>query len=261
MTNENDQQDTLKGQTAEQGFLELSPEMLLALMYHETRTYLTIIDVSVSLALEIVLNRLTQIEPSDPIYTVLSSIKDLMRQTLPAMQDVQSTMENLHLAHRGIPFVTKREDIVTLIKSTVRDFMFSTGTSISVMVLPEDEPIWVRVDKLLTAHALLNLLTNAWKYGGKDVKITVSVEKQDTDVLISVQDSGPGIPQEKQGIIWGAFQRATSDSSKPGMGAGLYICREVVRKNNGSIDVISEPGKGSNFRIKLPLLLDKARQQ
>lgn len=73
-------------------------------------------------------------------------------------------------------------------------------------------------------------------------------------MTISVSDQGVGIPQEKQGSLFQAFERLENkDSPAKGLGLGLLLCKRLVEAHGGKIWVESEPGKGSTFSFTLPL--------
>lgn len=103
-----------------------------------------------------------------------------------------------------------------------------------------------RLDQVTT-----NLLSNAIKFGeGKPIDIKV---EPDTDrVCLIVRDYGIGISPEDQAKIFERFERAVSRQSYGGIGLGLWISRQIVDAHGGQIEVSSEPGKGSTFRVELP---------
>lgn len=105
-------------------------------------------------------------------------------------------------------------------------------------------------------QVLVNLLTNAMKYTPWGGKITVSVQSSTSNdsILVSVEDTGIGIPQEEQDEIFDEFYRAKSAQKfvKDGTGLGLSIVKEIIKAHNGEIYVESEVGKGSKFIVSLP---------
>lgn len=103
-----------------------------------------------------------------------------------------------------------------------------------------------------------NLVGNALKYSPPTGTVTVTVDSLDGHATISVADQGPGISEIDRQNIFGAFFR-TSDatsSQAPGLGLGLYICRELVRAHEGSIEVLEAPNGGAEFRVTLPAVIN-----
>jgi two-component system OmpR family sensor kinase len=107
-------------------------------------------------------------------------------------------------------------------------------------------------DRLRIEQALTNLISNATKYGpGKPVDITI--DRDADNAWITVEDRGMGIAADDQERIFRMFERAVPSQHYGGLGLGLFITRQIVEASGGSIDVSSELGKGSTFRICLPV--------
>jgi two-component system phosphate regulon sensor histidine kinase PhoR len=121
----------------------------------------------------------------------------------------------------------------------------------------------VLADRHALVDALVNLLSNAHKYGGTPPQIALSATTSTKgDVILEVRDNGSGIPLPEQRRIFEKFYRIDDRLSRvrEGSGLGLAIVKHVVRAHNGRIAVESGKGKGSTFRITLPPL-DPARQK
>ena len=116
---------------------------------------------------------------------------------------------------------------------------------------PED--LTVSHDSKWTSEALFNLLDNAVKYTPAGGKIAVSVVLWEMYVEIKVTDTGKGISESNQAAIFRRFYREEEVHEQQGVGIGLYLAREIVTRQGGYIKVVSEPGKGSEFSIMLPL--------
>jgi len=127
------------------------------------------------------------------------------------------------------------------------------GQSLSVT---GDESVLVVVDRLILRQALVNLVDNALKYspvgGGVCVRVRSDAMRE---AIVEVQDDGPGIAPEHQSKIFDRFYRVDQARSRDagGAGLGLAITRWAVEVNGGQIDVESEIGKGTLFRVRLPL--------
>ncbi len=108
-------------------------------------------------------------------------------------------------------------------------------------------------DKL--RQLLINLIDNAVKYSPDGGRVEVEVETREHCVRVGVRDEGIGIPRSEQQRIFGKFYRVDPQQSRGvgGTGLGLYICRELVRRMQGRIWVVSREGEGSTFFVDLPL--------
>ncbi len=102
-----------------------------------------------------------------------------------------------------------------------------------------------------TKEAVCNVLDKAVKYSPRGGKVILSVTEYELYAAVSVRDEGIGIPEEDTARIFGRFYRAESVQQEDGVGIGLYLTREILRKQNGYIKVKSAPGKGSEFFLYL----------
>ena len=120
--------------------------------------------------------------------------------------------------------------------------------------LPAESPVVV-ADRGAVADALLNLLMNAYKYGGDPPDITVKVGVDQGAARISVSDNGPGIAPGEHKRIFQKFYRMDDRLSREreGSGLGLAIVKHVMRAHHGKVELVSAPGKGSTFSLLLPL--------
>lgn len=111
-------------------------------------------------------------------------------------------------------------------------------------------------DRDRIGQVLTNLLSNAIKYSPQAHIIKVRTELSETAIITSVQDSGIGIAKEKQAHLFERFFRVEGESQTtyPGLGLGLYIAAEFIKRHHGSIWVESEEGKGTTFSFSLPLV-------
>jgi PAS domain S-box-containing protein len=119
-----------------------------------------------------------------------------------------------------------------------------------------DEALIIEGDRGRLAQVLVNLLENALKYSPTGGCIRVRVERDGTQALVSVSDSGIGIPPDQKDHLFERFFRARNApiSGFGGLGLGLYICRDIVERHGGRIWVESEVGQGSTFHFTLPVV-------
>lgn len=118
------------------------------------------------------------------------------------------------------------------------------------------EPATVAGDDMRLRELVLNLLDNAIKYSPPGGRVEMSVVAQDGTAHLSVSDQGIGVSLEEQAHIFDRFYRtdAARTHTKKGTGLGLAICQWIVDAHRGTIQVHSEPGKGSTFTVILPLM-------
>jgi two-component system sensor histidine kinase KdpD len=118
--------------------------------------------------------------------------------------------------------------------------------------LARDLPL-VEFDAALIERVLYNLIENACKYTPPDTLITLEGEVRGSDLLVSVSDTGPGIPKGQEEAIFEKFTRGSRESSTPGVGLGLAISRAIVEAHHGRIAVENRPTGGARFTFTLPL--------
>ena len=123
------------------------------------------------------------------------------------------------------------------------------------IIFRSNRPASVYADKERIRQVISNLIGNANKYASKSSKIILSIETLEEKVICSLQDFGKGIDAEEQEKIFERFYRVSGPNMNtfPGLGLGLFICKQVIEKQNGKIGLKSTPGKGSTFYFELPL--------
>jgi two-component system phosphate regulon sensor histidine kinase PhoR len=146
-------------------------------------------------------------------------------------------------------------NVHAIVKQAMRDFegVRERQTVQFSLELPEHlPPVWA--ESASVSDALLNLLTNAIKYGGHPAVIALRVTATPRHVRIAVQDNGLGIAAREHKRIFQKFYRVDDRLSrdKEGSGLGLAIAKHVVKAHRGHIELRSAPGKGSVFTIVLP---------
>jgi len=136
------------------------------------------------------------------------------------------------------------------------------------MVLPDELDLSSSIDsRLLVRHdanavnaVVLNLLTNAYKYTGKEKRIRVGVRDEDGNVMIDVLDNGIGLTPREAKHVFRPFYRAEGPEggTASGAGLGLAIAHYLISRHGGAITVRSEKGKGSTFTVRLPAASEPA---
>jgi signal transduction histidine kinase len=120
--------------------------------------------------------------------------------------------------------------------------------------LPAAIPV-VRTDPRRTVQVLVNLLSNASKYGPDDAEITIGATVDDGWVRVRVADKGPGILPKQRGSLFRQFSRpgVENDRAQVGAGLGLWVVKTVVEAHGGQVGVDDRPGGGAVFWFTLPV--------
>ncbi|HEC89624.1 MAG TPA: HAMP domain-containing histidine kinase, partial [Thermoplasmatales archaeon] len=139
------------------------------------------------------------------------------------------------------------KEIVEDVKQSIEDKQLDF-----IVEIPEDLPSIIG-DPDRLSQVFKNLITNAIKFTDRG-SITLSAKKNKNNIEIYVRDTGIGIPKGELNNIFKKFYQVDMKEKRmaEGTGLGLYICKEIVEKHNGSIHVESSPGEGSTFIITLP---------
>ncbi|MCC3156026.1 HAMP domain-containing histidine kinase [Hymenobacter sp. 15J16-1T3B] len=111
----------------------------------------------------------------------------------------------------------------------------------------------VLTDAQILKNILLNLLSNASKYSDQGQEIRLTSEATPTELVLTVQDEGMGIPHDEQPRLFTDFFRARNAARIQGTGLGLYLVKRYVERLGGRISFLSEPDIGSTFTVRLPL--------
>ena len=117
------------------------------------------------------------------------------------------------------------------------------------------DTLTVRVDPILMEQAIINLVDNAVKYSPEDTRVIINAIYQRDVVTIEIRDSGNGIDKEHLPKIFNRFYRVDKGRSRNegGTGLGLAIVKHIVQYHGGKIEVESQRGKGTFFKISLPV--------
>ena len=178
---------------------------------------------------------------------MLDNVNDLLTKTRSekGMLDMRwSEINMVEFVSRSLkvfePFAAKQKN-----KLIFTDLLPANGS-------PETPRLYVDREKL--KKILNNLVGNAMKFT-KDGEIEIILDRTDTHCILKVRDTGPGIPKEDLGIIFDSFTQASNNTMKDvqGTGLGLAMVKDFTQKHGGAVTVESTLGKGSIFKVSLPL--------
>jgi PAS domain S-box-containing protein len=144
--------------------------------------------------------------------------------------------------------------IVARAAESVRPAIHQRRHKLTVEQSPE--PIWLHGDPVRLEQVVTNLLANAAKYTSEGGEIWVTLQHEGNEAVLSVRDSGVGIPPDLLPRIFDLFTQAerTLDRSQGGLGIGLTLVQRLVEMHGGKVNAFSQLGVGSEFMVRLPLL-------
>jgi signal transduction histidine kinase len=224
--------------------LQQRQEDLLHIVSHDLRIPLAVIHGHMEL-LEDALRR----QGIDGDLTMSTSTIDRNVQRMNTM--IHDLVEMARL--EGQQFALSLEDVV--LQSDVPDLLARVRDVLPVqrvtLDIPTDLPP-VRADYSRLERILLNLLTNAFKYSPEEAPVHLQAYQLGDEIVIAVADHGDGIAPEDIPHLFERFYRAKARKAE-GIGLGLYITKLLVEAHGGRVWIESEVGKGSVFRLTLPL--------
>lgn len=217
---------------------------LIAEFVHELRTPLASLSTATYLLLRPEMSR----EQRDQI------VNNIHNETLRLNSLASSFLDLARLESGRVQFRKMRFSVADLLYEC-RDVMMSKAqeTNIQVRVdVPGDMPL-MEADRDKIKQVLLNLLSNAIKYNRPNGSVIITAGFDATDISITIQDTGVGIPEESIPHLFEKFYRVREHEGKAGgTGLGLSISKQIIQGHNGRIEVKSKMGVGTSFTIYIP---------
>jgi signal transduction histidine kinase len=224
---------------------------------HDLRTPLTRLRGSAELALAAPadLDRYREsladcVEECDRVLVMLDTLMDISEAESGTMR-LQREPVSLH-------------DVVDRAVDLYRDVADAKGVTLSLAPAPLEgaatsDPgraaidLTVSGDRTRLEQVAANLVDNAVKYTPSGGHVDVDVARRGGRAELRVRDSGPGIPAGEMPRIWDRLFRGDTSRAERGLGLGLSLVKAIVEAHGGTVDVVSEPGRGSLFTVSLPL--------
>ncbi len=179
-------------------------------------------------------------------------LKYLLQQTEKLEFLISSLIKMSRLETDIIKISPKENDVNVLFKDIKIQFIQKASIK-NINIIINETNVKATFDEKWTIEALYNILDNAIKYSFENSNIEISVISYQLFCRIDIKDNGIGIEEEEQNKIFTRFYRSENVSNIEGGGIGLFLTREIIKKQNGYIKVKSKIGEGSTFSIFLPI--------
>jgi signal transduction histidine kinase len=222
----------------------------ISIASHELKTPLTTIKAYIQL-----LDRTIEAEDPTKMYVerALVQVRKLDNLIVDLLDLSKIESGKLKFNKKVFNFESTLSSAMEMIRQTYPDYQ---------VVLKGQAGVQLYGDEMRIEQVLINYLTNAVKYSpdSKEIQIEVTLEK-DKHLCVRVRDFGIGIQKDHQSNIFHKFYRVEEAANRfQGLGIGLYICAEIIRRHEGKYGVDSEPGQGSVFYFSIPVTNGRSLQ-
>lgn len=223
--------------------LQQQKDDFLSIASHELKTPITSLKASLQL-----LDRMK----NDPQPELL---RKLIVQSNKSMQKISALVEDLLNVSRASESHLKINktsfNVANMLNNCCGDVRFAGKHR---LIIEGDLELEIKADEHAIDQVIVNLVNNAVKYAPDSLEIVLAISTEDGMAKIAVKDTGPGIAPDKVAHIFERYYQAdASGYQRSGLGLGLYISSEIIKRHGGQIGVESVLGLGSTFWIKLPL--------
>jgi two-component system, chemotaxis family, CheB/CheR fusion protein len=215
----------------------------MSIASHELKTPLTSLKASLQL-----LSRMKD----DPSETMSGNLIDLANKNVNKINNLVEELLNVSRLNEGQLRLNKKDFVLSkLIEEGCGSIGAEGGYNLKI---EGNIDLKVHADPDRIEQVLVNFVNNAVKYAPDSKDIIVIISEDGNQAKISVRDNGPGIDPEHTPRLFDRYYRIQESGERySGLGLGLYISSEIIRKHGGEIGVKSEPGHGSTFWFTLPL--------
>jgi two-component system sensor histidine kinase GlrK len=215
-----------------------------ALMSHELRTPLTAIREGTNLFLEGKGGEVT--DRQKRLLTIISEESDRLIGLVNSVLDLSKLESGI------LNFNFVKTDLLPIIAQVVHEVgPLAEAKRITINRDAQALPL-LSMDTERMLQVLRNLLGNALKFTPRGGTVSVSARNEQNMIIVSVADTGPGIPHEHAAVIFDKFRQVPGSARVPGTGLGLAIVKHIIEAHGGTIWVHSESGSGSTFTFQLP---------
>ncbi|HTE02333.1 MAG TPA: CheR family methyltransferase [Mucilaginibacter sp.] len=218
----------------------------ISIASHELRTPITSLKVLLQM-LERTTSKNEEMKPATGMVT------KAIKQVNKLIELIKDLMDVTNIQSGKLDLKKTTFDLDELIKECCEEFQMQSPKH--QLIVEGDNNLIITADRNRLEQVLINLISNAVKYSPDAEKVIIKVEKIAEGVKIAITDFGIGIPKNKLPLIFDRFYRVDEKSQRyAGLGLGLYISAEIIRRHNGHINIESEEGEGSTFWFVIPIV-------
>jgi signal transduction histidine kinase len=224
--------------------IQMRKDEFISVASHELKTPITSLNASMQ-----ILQRLIKNEPvSDKVKLFIGKANNNLNKLVHLLDDLLNVTK---IQQGQLALNQTRFNLAELIKDSCEHISQADQHDITIT---GDNEVMVYADYRRIDQVLVNFISNAIKYSPQSNKIDISVEQDGKDATVKVRDYGIGINPEKLPHIFDRYYRVDALGHQfSGLGLGLYISAEIIKRHDGKIGVESDWGDGSSFWFKLPL--------
>ncbi len=220
----------------------------MSMVSHELRTPLNTLFLQAQMRKKIVTGEVRQ---SD-LPTLRKMVERDERQIRSMVRLIDDMLDVSRLRSGTLGMSYAPADLAAITRGVVDSMVEPALVAGCMLTLEAPDTLPLVCDEFRVEQVVTNLLTNALRYGAGH-PVTVRVEAQGENALVVVRDGGIGIAEVDQDRIFGQFERTDDARKVAGLGLGLFITRHIARAHGGEVSVLSEPGQGAQFTVRLPL--------
>ncbi len=161
-------------------------------------------------------------------------------------------MDGAEAESGAMRLVLANTDLCALWREVIELYQYVAEEKKITVTADFPEACAAQVDSIRMRQVFANLLDNAIKYTPEGGKVSIQCRRENSEIKVSVRDTGMGIPLEEQEKIWDRLYRGDKSRSQRGLGLGLSLVRAIVQAHHGTVKVSSVPDQGSEFTISIP---------
>jgi signal transduction histidine kinase len=185
--------------------------------------------------------------------TVLADLRKIQGGIHSLVRMINDFLDLAQFEGSSYRLIDQELDFCWIVESTLDELKpLADNRGISLSSSLPNRPVCLFGDSRRLAQVLNNLVDNAIKFTRPGGQVMVKVLLRDSEVVVRVEDTGPGIPPDELPTLWDRYVRGRT--SAPGTGLGLLIVKEIVEAHGGAVGVESQVGQGSTFWFRMPVV-------